>query len=106
MKPRRFEILFDEGNTEELAKIRIHEENWQGVVYHYGSVELPQRKDDNRLRFEYDIDYCPEDIDPDNFSEEDKIEFETIIGDILVQIIEERMNAENNPDQPSEQREL
>ncbi len=65
---------------------------FSGVVYSYGTINLPEPDGNGQanLSFEYHIE-DNNNIPRDNFNEE----FFTMIGDILVEIIEDRM-AEGN----------
>ena len=81
-----------------------NEENWQcvgirggrydGVVYKYGKVTIPEKENSDGtlpFRFEYDIvDY--NNLPRELFGEE----FFTLIGDILVDIITEEKNDPND----------
>jgi len=77
------------------ASLRIGEGKFEGVVYSYGKVVLPEEneinaKGDLPFRFEYSI------LDNANMNREEfGNEFFTIIGDILVTIIEQQLQEEN-----------
>ena len=75
------------------TSIGIRGGKFDGVVYKYGKVTLPEEKTpegDLPFKFEYDI------LDPNGLSREQfNNEFFTIIGDILVDIIDEQMKEEN-----------
>ena len=77
------------------ASLRISEGKFEGVVYSYGKVVLPEEneinsKGDLPFRFEYSI------LDNANMNREEfGNEFFTIIGDILVTIIEQQLQEEN-----------
>jgi len=77
------------------AALRIGEGKYEGVVYQYGKVSLPEEnemnlKGDLPFRFEYTI-LDNANIDREEFGEE----FFTIIGDILVNIIDEQLQENN-----------
>jgi len=77
------------------ASIRIGEGKFKGVVYSYGKVVLPVEQDINSkgnlpFKFEYSI-LDNANIDREEFGED----FFTIIGDILVDIIDEQLQEEN-----------
>ena len=77
------------------ASLRISEGKFEGVVYSYGKVVLPVEqemnvKGDLPFKFEYSI-LDNANIDRKEFGEE----FFTIIGDILVKIIDEQLQEEN-----------
>ena len=75
------------------TSIGIRGGKFDGVVYKYGKVTLPEeetREGDLPFKFEYDI------LDPNGLSREQFDNgFFTIIGDILVDIIDEQMKEEN-----------
>ena len=77
------------------ASLRISEGKFEGVVYSYGKVVLPVEQERNGkgdlpFKFEYSI-LDNANIDREEFGED----FFTIIGDILVQIIDEQLQEEN-----------
>tara|TARA_R100001377_G_scaffold46801_1_gene26937 strand:- start:84 stop:377 length:294 start_codon:yes stop_codon:yes gene_type:complete len=77
------------------ASLRIGEGVFEGVVYQYGKVSLPEEnemnlKGDLPFRFEYTI------LDNANINREEfGDKFFTIIGDILVNIIDEQLQEDN-----------
>ena len=77
------------------ASLRISEGKFEGVVYSYGKVVLPVEQkinDEGNLpfKFEYSI------LDNANINREEfREDFFTIIGDILVDIIDEQLQEEN-----------
>ena len=79
--------------------IGIRGGKFDGVVYKYGKVTLPKEKVENGtlpFKFEYDI------VDPNSLQREQFNEdFFNLIGDILLDIIDEQLkedNLEYNPD--------
>ena len=77
------------------ASLRISEGKFEGVVYSYGKVVLPVEqemngKGDLPFKFEYSI-LDNANIDRKEFGKD----FFTIIGDILVDIIDEQLQEEN-----------
>ena len=77
------------------ASLRISEGKFEGVVYSYGKVVLPVEqemngKGDLPFKFEYSI-LDNANIDREEFGND----FFTIIGDILVDIIDEQLQEEN-----------
>jgi hypothetical protein len=77
------------------ASLRISEGKFEGVVYSYGKVVLPVEQERNGkgdlpFKFEYSI-LDNANIDREEFGEE----FFTIIGDILVNIIDEQLQENN-----------
>ena len=83
------------------ASLRLGEGRFEGVVYSYGKVTVPNLEEENSkgnlpFRFEYSI-LDNANIDKEEFGEE----FFTIIGDILVNILDEQLeenNLEYRPD--------
>ena len=77
------------------ASLRISEGKFEGVVYSYGKVVLPVEQKINGegdlpFKFEYSI-LDNANIDREEFGED----FFKIIGDILVDIIDEQLQEEN-----------
>ena len=77
------------------ASLRISEGKFEGVVYSYGKVVLPVEQKINGegdlpFKFEYSI-LDNANIDREEFGND----FFTIIGDILVDIIDEQLQEEN-----------
>jgi hypothetical protein len=77
------------------ASLRISEGKFEGVVYSYGKVVLPVEqeingKGDLPFKFEYSI-LDNANIDRKEFGED----FFKIIGDILVDIIDEQLQEKN-----------
>ena len=77
------------------ASLRISEGKFEGVVYSYGKVVLPVEQERNGkgdlpFKFEYSI-LDNANIDRKEFGKD----FFTIIGDILVDIIDEQLQEEN-----------
>ena len=81
-----FEYSFVNRKGDEQTSIRIENGRFENVIYNYGRVSIPQEENEDGtmpFRFEYNI--------LDNASiprEEFDEEFFTLIGDILVDIIE------------------
>ena len=77
------------------ASLRISEGKFEGVVYSYGKVVLPVEQkinDEGDLPFKFEYSILDNaNIDRKEFGEE----FFTIIGDILVDIIDEQLQEEN-----------
>lgn len=76
---------------DEWASICITGGRYSGVIYQYGKVSLGQEENsegDLPFRFEYNIidNYGIDDINDD---------FQNLIGDILVDIIDDQMKEDN-----------
>ena len=78
---------------DEWASVCIKGGKFDGVIYNYGKVSVPKKENDDGtlpFRFEYNI------IDNVGISREEfGEEFFTLIGDILVKIIDEQLEEEN-----------
>ena len=77
------------------ASLRISEGKFEGVVYSYGKVVLPveqKMNDEGDLPFKFEYSILDNaNIDRKEFGKD----FFTIIGDILVDIIDEQLQEEN-----------
>ena len=77
------------------ASLRISEGKFEGVVYSYGKVVLPVEQkinDEGDLPFKFEYSILDNaNIDRKEFGKD----FFTIIGDILVDIIDEQLQEEN-----------
>jgi hypothetical protein len=82
-----------EANTTCIA---ITEGMFKDVVYFYKRIQVGEglNQGEAPLTFEYAIKSVPETIDPKKLTIEDHKEFETLIGDILVKIIETNIKPE------------
>ena len=98
----KYEILHDEYKDEDLARIKLTSDKWDGIIYHYHTVQFVGEDDDEAvLKFDYDIVESPIGMDVDSLTKKDHEEFETLLGDILVEIITEASN-ENRADDTDE----
>lgn len=97
-----YEVLFGEYTDETLARIKLTSEEWNGIIYHYNTVNIREDGDEAVLTFDYDIVETPGWINIDDLSEEDKTRFEKMIGDILVDIIEESISYANRTSDPEQ----
>ena len=84
--------MFVSQEEEDWASIMIKNGKFKDVIYNYGKVSIPEENnlnDDGTIpfRFEYNI-VDNVGISRDNFGEE----FFTLIGDILVDIIDDKEN--------------
>ena len=85
--------MFVSQKDAKFASVMIKDGKFKDVIYNYGKVSLPEEEDENGnmpFRFEYNI------IDNVGIPREDFGEdFFTLIGDILVEIIDEQLEEEN-----------
>ena len=87
------QYVFITNKDENMQCIGIRKGKFEGVVYRYGKIALGEETWDGNLpfRFEYDI------VDPNGLLREtfDDEEFFTLIGDILVDILDEQLKEDN-----------
>ena len=80
---------------EQWASIMITKGDYEGIIYKYGRVSVADKENEDGtmpLSFNYQV------IDSNGHVKEtldDSIDFKNTIGDILVEIIEEQMEAGN-----------
>ena len=85
--------MFVSQKDAKFASVMIKDGKFKDVIYNYGKVSLPEEEDENGnmpFRFEYNI-IDNVGIPREEFGEE----FITLIGDILVEIIDEQLEEEN-----------
>lgn len=66
-------------------------EKFDGVTYRYGRVQFGDEENEDgtlTFRYEYDIVTVPKDVADQQLEEEDKTELESLVGDILLNILE------------------
>jgi len=82
----KYELIFD--NSEDTALVRITEGKFANFVYQYQEVGVNDEEDDGSLpvKFSYALKEAPESYSYED-EETEKKEFETIIGDILYDIV-------------------
>jgi hypothetical protein len=80
---------------EKWASIMLTNGEYEGVIYQYGKVSVPEGEDENGnmpLSFKYNI------VDYNGHDEEDlesSQDFKNALGDILVEILDEQLEASN-----------
>ncbi len=80
---------------EKWASIMLTDGKYKGVIYQYGKVSIPDQEDENGnmpLSFMFNV------IDYNGFNEEEinsSVEFKNTLGDILVEILDEQLEAGN-----------
>ncbi|OUV92309.1 MAG: hypothetical protein CBD09_00545 [Puniceicoccaceae bacterium TMED149] len=89
--------LIEHKNAEEQWAVMLSEGKYEGLVYKYGKIDFHESDDQEvaSLSFEYDV-LEPIDIDVENLTGEDYEEFKTMIGDILVELIEASIDYHEN----------
>ena len=87
-KKKRYEFVIKEGD--EFSSIRLTEGIYKDVIYQYGKVQFAKEETQNGqmpLQFQWTLKKKPEKLDLDI----DKEGFIKYIGDILVEIMDERI---------------
>ena len=84
--------VYVESKTEDQTCIGIKGGKFAGVVYKYGDVSLGEETKDGSMPFKFKFDIIDNNAVP---KEDFKDDFMNLIGDILVDIIEEQ-NAESD----------
>ena len=93
MSDIKSKYIFVSQEEDEWASVCIKGGKFDGVIYNYGKVSVPKKENDDGtlpFRFEYNI------IDNVGISREEfGEEFFILIGDILVDIIDDQLNENN-----------
>jgi hypothetical protein len=80
---------------EKWASIMLTNGEYEGVIYQYGKVSVPEGEDENGnmpLSFKYNVlDYNGHDQEDLESSDD----FRNTLGDILVEILDEQLEASN-----------
>lgn len=81
-------VYLEHGDKEALCPIMITEGAFEGFVYQYGVVKVEEIDEDEsaKLSFDYQLIEVPFDYEVGD-EDEEKVQFETVIGDILADII-------------------
>ena len=89
--------VYVESTSQDQTCIGIQDGKFAGVVYKYGDVSLGEETKDGSMPFKFKFDIIDNNAVP---KEDFKDDFMNLIGDILVDIIEEQYaepdNRENN----------
>lgn len=80
---REFELLDEDFYGNQLIKLTSVE--YQGIVYSYSKVKLIEEEDQLRVQFNYALHECDQELDRDKFKDH--------IGGILIDILDEQLNA-------------
>jgi hypothetical protein len=81
--------------TEQWASIMITKGEYEGVIYQYGRVSVAEKENEAGtmpLSFDYNV------VDQNGHDKEEldsSVEFKNILGDILVDILDEQLEAGN-----------
>ena len=83
----RDKFVYVTTKEQDQTLIGIKEGKFAGVVYKYGKVSFGEETDDGRLTFSFEFDILDNNLIP---KEEFGEEWTNLIGDILVDIIDEQ----------------
>ena len=85
--------VFVESKSQDQTCIGIKGGKFAGVIYKYGSVSLGEETEDGKMPFKFEFDIVDNNAVPkEDFGED----FMNLIGDILVDIIEEQYAESDN----------
>ena len=90
-----------QNEDDEQQAFRISQGKFKDVVYKYNRFGVnpdPNPDDTLTYKFEYDILEIPEDIVNKKYADEEGKEFETLIGDILIEVIQENIEVNESED--------
>ena len=90
-----------QNEDDEQQAFRISQGKFKDVVYKYNRFGVnpdPNPDDTLTYKFEYDILEIPEDIVNKKYADEEGREFETLIGDILIEVIQENIEVNESED--------
>ncbi len=91
--PKNYTFVSKGGD--DWASVMIKDGKYVGIIYQYGKVSVAESEDENGtmpLSFKYNI------IDHSGHNQEDlesSVEFKNTLGDILVDILDEQLEAGN-----------
>ena len=88
-----------QNEDDEQFAFAITEGKFQDVIYKYnrfGLVDPVEGEEELKYRFEYDILEIPEKIREKKYSDSEGIEFEKLIGDILIEVIQENIDMDTH----------
>ena len=81
--------------NDKWASFVITKGKYTGIIYQYGRVSVAEKENEDGnlpLSFDYNV------LDYNNLKEEDihsSVEFKNTLGDILVEILDEQLEADN-----------
>ena len=81
-------VFAQKGNAD-YSSIKLTEGKFKDVIYHYGNVSFAPKENANGhlpMKFDYNIDKNPSGVELDNQ------EFIDYIGDILLELLEKKVN--------------
>lgn len=92
-----YSLVPDPDNADaEYWCMRLEKGDFAGVIYKYGEIGIrPELNEDGTLpvKFEFDILFIPEELRTKEFGDEVKKEFETLLGNIMMAMIQEDLES-------------
>ena len=88
-KTKNKRYVFAQKGNADYSSIKLTEGKFKDIIYHYGKVSFaPEENADGKLpmKFDYTVDKNPNDIDL-----LDNQEFIDYIGDILIELLDEKV---------------
>ena len=76
--------------------MKLEKGEFAGIVYKYGDIGISQKVNEDGtlpVNFEYDILFVPEELRKKEFINEKKQEFENLLGDIMMEMIQEDLDS-------------
>ena len=90
-----------QNEDDEQQAFQIMEGKFQDVIYKYNKFGVNENPNDDgtlTYKFEYDILEIPEEIVNKKYADEEGKEFETLIGDILIEVLQENIEVNESED--------
>ena len=88
-----------QNEEDEQFAFAVTKGKFKDVIYKYnrfGLIDPEKDAEELKYRFEYDILEIPEDIRKKSYADTEGIEFEKLIGDILIEVIQENIDLSTN----------
>ncbi len=90
---------YDTGEGDALTGIELLIKEYEGVLYHYGNVQLVDEGEFSRMKFDFVILH-PGEHEMAVLEQDEK--FVTIMGDILTELLLKKFEDETGTDNPKE----
>ena len=98
----KYTILHDpKDKTKWLVKLTCECGDWSGIIYSYGKFEIKEPSEAGGsavFSFERDILFVPLELRGKEFPDERNIEFTTLLGRILYDILDDNLDKASNRD--------
>ena len=84
--------------------LEIQEGKFKGIIYKYGNIGISKPEevvedDMVKAKFEYDIIRIPDELKDVVFGDEVKLEFETLLGDIMIEMIQDDLKIKEEKEE-------